>query len=124
MSWMPDGLVDVALAEAASDAPLLIVGESGVGKDTLARKIHDLSARAKGPFVGINCAGLVDDLLLGVIFGDGDQEGTLAKAGGGTFLMSEFGETSLEVQRKLLLEVERGAFSAVRLIVDTNRDLK
>jgi DNA-binding NtrC family response regulator len=95
---------------AETDAPVLILGESGSGKQTTARLIHHLSVRSGFPFAGINCAALPSDLLEAELFGDGRSAGALLgpKAGklelceNGTVLVHEFAEMPLLLQAKLL----------------------
>jgi two-component system response regulator AtoC len=107
---------------APTDAPVLIVGESGVGKEVLARFIHAESARAAQPFVKINCAALPPDLLESELFGyelgafTGAHQrkvGRLELADGGTLLLDEIGEMSPSLQAKLLHVLEDRAFARV-----------
>jgi two-component system response regulator AtoC len=138
-------MVDLyALADrsAATSLPLLILGETGVGKDVLAARIHQASARKKGPFVRINCGALSESLLESELFGH--QRGAFtganeAKAGlfevghGGSVFLDEIGELPLRTQVKLLHVLETnhvtrvGATKAqridVRFIAATNREL-
>ncbi len=123
--------------------PVLILGETGVGKDVLARAIHRASPRAKGPFLALNCAALSENLLEGELFGHekGSFTGaTAAKAGlieaaeGGTLFLDEAGELPLSTQVKLLRVLEQrevmrvGGRSPrtvdVRFVAATNRDLE
>jgi DNA-binding NtrC family response regulator len=107
---------------ARSDAKVLITGESGVGKEIVARMIHERSARATGPLVTINCAGFPDSLLETELFGHvkgsftdahRDKRGWLESAHGGTILMDEVGEMSLRMQALLLRFLETGEIQRV-----------
>ncbi|RMH05433.1 MAG: sigma-54-dependent Fis family transcriptional regulator [Nitrospirae bacterium] len=130
-------------AVAPSQATILIQGESGTGKEVLARYIHSLSPRARGPFVAVNCAALPDGLLESELFGyeKGAFTGALARRCGkfelahqGTLLLDEIGEMSLGLQAKLLRvlqerEVDRlGARHPIpvdiRVLATTNRNLQ
>ncbi len=133
----------MATRVAASDAKVLITGESGVGKDVLARYIHAKSHRATRAFVAINCAGLTETLLESELFGHvkgsftgahRDKIGKLQLAHRGTVFLDEIGEMSLRMQALLLRFLENGevqpvgADSApakvdVRVVAATNRDL-
>jgi transcriptional regulator with PAS, ATPase and Fis domain len=128
---------------ARSDAKILITGESGVGKEVLARLIHKQSGRARNQLVTINCAGLPDSLLESELFGHvrgsftgayRDKPGLLETANGGTIFMDEVGEMSLRMQALLLRFMESGeiqrvgaeraqAHVNVRVIAATNRNL-
>jgi DNA-binding NtrC family response regulator len=128
---------------ARSDAKVLITGESGVGKEIVARAIHQQSARATGPLVTINCAGFPDSLLETEMFGHvkgsftdahRDKRGWLEMAHGGTIFMDEVGEMSLRMQALLLRFLETGEIQrvgsdrqqaplSVRVITATHRRL-
>jgi DNA-binding NtrC family response regulator len=127
---------------AASDIPVLILGETGVGKDVIAERIHNASRRGNARFLRLNCASFSASLLESELFGHvkgaftgatGAKQGLLQAAAGGTVLLDELGELPLELQAKLLLVVERrevlsvGAEQArpidVRFIAATHRDL-
>src|SRR5215470_5817288 len=114
--------VRVARASAASSAKVLITGESGVGKDLLARYIHANSDRAQGPFVAVNCAGVTETLLESELFGHvrgsftgayRDQVGQLQLAHRGTLFLDEVGEMSLRMQALLLRFLENGEIRPV-----------
>lgn len=128
---------------ARSDAKILITGESGVGKEILARLIHRHSSRARAQLVTINCAGLPDSLLESELFGHvrgsftgayRDKPGLLETAHNGTIFMDEVGEMSLRMQALLLRFLESGEIQRVgaeraqarvnvRVIAATNRNL-
>ncbi len=107
---------------ARSDAKVLVTGESGVGKEIVARLIHERSARSGGPLVTINCAGFPDSLLETELFGHmkgsftdahRDKRGWLESANGGTILMDEVGEMSLRMQALVLRFLETGEIQRV-----------
>jgi transcriptional regulator with PAS, ATPase and Fis domain len=128
---------------ARSDAKVLITGESGVGKEVVARLVHQRSARGSGPLVAINCAGVPDSLLESELFGHvrgsftdayRDKRGWLETAHRGTIFMDEVGEMSLRMQAMLLRFLETGEIQRVgsdrqlpsvdvRVITATNRRL-
>ncbi len=129
---------------AASRArSILLVGESGTGKDLIAQRLHALSSRARAPFVAINCAALPEPLLESELFGhekgaftgaDSAKEGLLETAHGGTVFLDEVSELSVPLQAKLLRVLEDHTFRRVggsqdrqvdlRVIGATNRDLE
>jgi two-component system response regulator FlrC len=134
----------MALAQrvAATDATVLLAGESGVGKEVFARYIHRHSARAKGPFVAINCAAIPEQLLESTLFGHEKgaftgasqaQAGKFEQAENGTLLLDEISEMPLLLQAKLLRvlqerEVERVGGQKpvkvnIRVLATTNRDM-
>ena len=107
---------------ARCDAKVLITGESGVGKEIVARLIHDRSSRSGGPLVTINCAGFPDSLLESELFGHvkgsftdahRDKRGWFETAHGGTVFMDEIGEMSLRMQALLLRFLETGEIQRV-----------
>ena len=107
---------------ARSGAKVLITGESGVGKEVVARLIHDRGARRSAPLVTINCAGIPDSLLESEMFGHvrgsftdahRDKAGYLERAHGGTIFMDEIGEMSLRMQALLLRFLETGEIQRV-----------
>jgi len=110
----------VARQVADTDAPVLITGESGVGKEVLARFIHAQSGRREGPFVKVNCAALPQDLLESELFGyergafSGalrDKPGKFELAHRGSILLDEIGEMSPHLQAKLLHVLQDGEYS-------------
>ena len=122
------------------DLPVLLLGETGVGKEFLARILHDSSPRRKGPFVAINCAAIPAELLEAEMFGIGkgiatgvaELRGKFQMAEGGTLLLDEIGDMPLELQAKLLRALQEkevqpvgGAPVAVniRIVTATNSDL-
>jgi two-component system, response regulator FlrC len=127
---------------ARTDATVLLTGESGTGKEVFARYIHDQSARARGPFVAINCAAIPDTLLEATLFGhergaftgaQAAQAGKFEQANGGTLLLDEISEMPLALQAKLLRvlqerEVERVGGKRpvaldIRVLATSNRDM-
>lgn len=100
---------------AQSDANILILGETGVGKELAARGIHALSARGSNPFIKLNCANLNEELLESELFGHkkgaftsalADKPGLLEEATGGIFFLDEIGDISPRIQAKLLSVIE------------------
>lgn len=135
-------IFEVLPAIAASPSTVLILGETGTGKEVMARTIHSLSARSKGPFVAVNCGALPDNLLESELFGykagaftgaQKDKPGRFALANGGTLFLDEIGEISTALQVRLLRVLQercyeplggtRSETTNVRIIVATNRDL-
>jgi DNA-binding NtrC family response regulator/pSer/pThr/pTyr-binding forkhead associated (FHA) protein len=125
---------------AVSDLPVLIVGETGVGKECLAETIHLSSDRRAGPFVPINCAAIPAELLEAELFGIAkgvatgvvERSGRFALAGGGTLFLDEIGDMSAALQAKLLRALEERIVQPVggvaenidvRLVAATNTDL-
>ena len=115
-------VLDEADCAARCDAKVLITGESGVGKEIVARVIHQRSARAHAPLTAINCAGVPDSLLESELFGHvkgsftgayRDKRGWLESAHGGTIFMDEVGEMSLRMQAMLLRFLETGEIQRV-----------
>lgn len=136
-------LKKLAMRVAGTDSTVLIRGESGTGKDLIARAIHTASNRARGPFITINCAALPENLLESELFGYKkgaftgaikDKEGLFKVADGGTFFLDEVGNTSMSIQVKLLRVLEDKLVTPVgetkpfkvdvRLIAATNANLE
>jgi transcriptional regulator with GAF, ATPase, and Fis domain len=111
-------LVYKLIAQAArTDATALVLGESGTGKELVARAIHDFSARAKRPFLSVNCSGLTDTLLEAELFGHakgaftgavGERPGLFEAADGGTLFLDELASTSPAFQASLLRALQSG----------------
>ncbi|HVO31379.1 MAG TPA: sigma-54 dependent transcriptional regulator, partial [bacterium] len=134
------GLVDLF---SRSDAPVLITGETGSGKEVVAHALHDLSRRAKHPFIAVNCAAFPETLLEAELFGHErgaftgavkKREGRFKAADHGTLLLDEIGEMSIPSQAKLLRVLQEKSFEPlgtnvsvsfdVRILAATHRDLK
>ncbi|KON81845.1 sigma-54-dependent Fis family transcriptional regulator [Azoarcus sp. PA01] len=135
-------LYQKVLRVAASEANVLITGESGVGKELVARALHDNSARAKGPYVAVHCASLPDNLEESELFGHakgsfsgatGARLGRFEAANGGTLLLDEIGEISAATQTRLLRVLQEREIVRVgenhprkvdvRVVAATHRDL-
>jgi DNA-binding NtrC family response regulator/predicted hydrocarbon binding protein len=135
-------LVDLARRIATVDTTLLITGESGTGKERIARLVHDQSARARGPFVPVNCGAITETLLESELFGHArgsftgatqNRPGLFEAANGGTLLLDEVGEVSPGMQIKLLRALQEREIRRVgenqsrsvdvRVIAATNRAL-
>jgi NtrC-family two-component system response regulator AlgB len=135
--------IDTLTQAAASDASVLLRGESGTGKGVLARLVHARSPRAKARFVTVNCPTLTDELLASELFGHvrgaftgavRDQAGKVEEADGGTLLLDEVGEISAALQAKLLRFSQDREFERVgdtrtrradvRIVAATNRELE
>ena len=127
---------------AGSDVPILIEGESGTGKDLLARAAHAMSARAAGPYVALNMSAIPENLAEAELFGhekgaftgaDQAREGFFAEAEGGTLFLDELGMLPASLQPKLLRVLQDGEYipvgsrkprkANVRVIAATNEDL-
>jgi DNA-binding NtrC family response regulator len=137
------GVYALAARAAAGTIGVLILGETGVGKEVLARAVHDASPRAARPFVSLNCAALSESLLESELFGHergaftgaaGAKPGLLETAPGGTVFLDEVGELSLSLQAKLLRVIEARELVRVggvqprkidvRFLSATNRDIE
>ena len=131
------------LQAAPTELSVLLEGESGVGKEVLARAIHDASARRRGPFVPIDCGAIPPDLMESELFGHGRgaftgaqqaRIGLFQQADGGTVFLDELGELPIDLQPKLLRVLEQREVRPVgdnraypidvRIIAATNRNLK
>ncbi|MBB1603605.1 sigma-54 dependent transcriptional regulator [Variovorax sp. UMC13] len=127
---------------AASAAPVLVLGETGTGKEMVARALHRHSARADAPFIAINCAAIPKELLESELFGHvrgaftgatGDRPGCFRAADGGVLLLDEIGDMPLAVQAKILRTLQEGSVTPlgghrtvkvdVRVVAATHRDL-
>ncbi|MDC0295470.1 sigma-54 dependent transcriptional regulator [bacterium] len=127
---------------AGSNASVLILGETGVGKELIANAIHQLSRRSKGPFVRVNCGALSESLLESELFGHvrgaftgavANRTGRFEAANGGTVFLDEINSTSLTLQVKLLRVLQEREFERVgdtstlstdaRIVAASNRDL-
>ncbi len=126
---------------AAEHAPVLLLGETGTGKELLAQTLHRSSARSSGPFVAVNCGALPAELIEAELFGVARgaatgvsaRQGALRRADGGTLLLDEVGELPLGLQAKLLRVLESAELAPlggpaapldVRFLAATNRDLR
>jgi len=128
---------------ASTPWPVLLLGETGTGKELLARAIHDYSERRTGPFVAVNCGALTPQLAASELFGhekgaftgaDVRREGAFAQANGGTLFLDEVGDLPQETQAALLRVLETGQFRplgvdraravSVRLVAATHRHLE
>lgn len=136
------GLLDQLRRVATSEATVRLVGESGTGKDLLARWLHDASPRRRGPLVVVSCAGLTPNLAESELFGHDrgafsgaieSRTGQLAAANGGTLLLDEIADLRLDLQPKLLRALQEREVVPVggrtprpldiRIVVTTQRDL-
>jgi transcriptional regulator with PAS, ATPase and Fis domain len=138
------GLRQTAIKAGQNDATLLILGESGVGKEVLARAVHMVSQRSEEPFIAINCAALPEHLIESELFGyeegaftgarKGGKPGKLEQSRSGSLLLDEIAELPLRTQAKLLRVLQEREFERVggttairlsaRIMVATNKDLK
>ncbi len=135
-------LVDLARRVAKFDATVLITGESGSGKERIARLVHDESTRSTGPFIAVNCGAITETLLESELFGHArgaftganqDRPGLFEAANNGTLLLDEVGEISKGMQVKLLRVLQEREIRRVgenksrrldlRVVAATNRDL-
>lgn len=137
-------LLSMAARVAVYDAPVLLLGESGSGKEVLAHFVHEHSLRKDKPFLAINCAAIPEQLLESELFGyaegtftgqlRGGKKGLFGEAHGGTLFLDELGDMSMELQSKILRVLETKMYTPVgshkqyetdvRIISATNRDLE
>jgi two-component system response regulator AtoC len=134
--------MSMVAAAAASDSTVLLLGESGTGKELLARRLHQLSPRASGPFIRVNCAAVPLEMWESEFFGhrkgaftgaSGDREGRFQLAHRGTLLLDEVGAMPAAGQAKLLRVIQDGEFDRlgdeqptrvdVRIVASTNSEL-
>ncbi len=119
--------LETAAALAAHDTSILILGETGTGKDAFARFVHAMSERADKPFITVNCAALPESLAESILFGHmkgaftgaiHNQAGKFTQAHGGTLFLDELGELPLKIQAKLLRVIEDGIVDPLGSIVN------
>ncbi len=137
------GMLQKVLRVADSAAAVLLLGETGTGKELVARAIHEASSRSSGPFVAVDCAGMTENLFESELFGYEKgaftgaahrKQGLVEAASGGTIFLDEIGELPLSLQVKLLRLLETGTYRRVggldwlpadfRLVAATHRDLR
>lgn len=135
--------INLAKRIAPGDSTVLLLGETGSGKEVFANAIHQSSKRKDQPFIALNCSAIARDLLEGELFGHKagaftgavkDKKGLIEMASGGTLFLDEIGELHIDLQAKLLRVLENGQFiklgdtkvssADVRIIAATNRDLQ
>jgi len=135
--------INLAQRVASTNATVLLLGETGTGKEIFAQAIHEESDRKTKPFVAVNCSSFSNDLLKSELFGHvagaftgalKDRKGLFEEADGGTLFLDEIGDMNLELQARLLRVLEDGTFNKVgdskvtkvntRIIAATNKDLK
>lgn len=135
--------IDLAKRVANTKTTVLLLGETGTGKEVFASAIHEESDRRNKPFVAVNCSSFSDELLKSELFGHvagaftgaiKDKKGLFEEAEGGTLFLDEIGEMNLELQSKVLRVLENGTYNKVgesrtsqanvRIIAATNKDLK
>ncbi|MCW3123519.1 MAG: response regulator, partial [Flavipsychrobacter sp.] len=127
---------------APTDARVLVTGENGVGKELVARKIHELSTRANGPLIEVNCAAIPSELIESELFGHEkgsftsaikQRIGKFEQANGGTLFLDEIGDMSHDAQAKMLRALQEGKITRVggekeikvdvRVVAATNKNL-
>ncbi|WP_421903863.1 sigma-54-dependent transcriptional regulator [Maridesulfovibrio sp.] len=132
-----------AAKAAESHVGVLLLGETGTGKELFARAVHDNSMRRTGPFIIVDCASIPENLVESILFGhergaftsaDKSQEGLIAKADGGTLFLDEVGELPVSLQKSFLRVLQERTYRPVggneekqsdfRLVAATNRDLE
>ena len=136
-------LLALAKKVAQADVTALLVGPTGSGKEVMARVLHEASARARGPFVALNCAAMPENLIEDMLFGHEkgaftgahrEQKGLFEQAQGGTLFLDEIGEMPMHLQSKLLRVLQERQLTRlggqsviqlnVRIVAATNKDLK
>ena len=136
-------VLEIVERVAPTDATVLVTGETGTGKELVARAIHEQSKRSEGPFVAVNCAALAEGLLESDLFGHKkgaftgavrDRSGLFEAAAGGTILLDEIGDVSPGMQHRLLRVLQERELTPVgavrpvkvdaRIVAATNRDLR
>lgn len=136
-------IIDILPTMALSNSTVLIEGETGTGKELIARTIHELSSRRNGPFIAVNCSALPETLLESELFGykkgaftgaDRDKPGRFSLAENGTLFLDEIGELSLNIQVKLLRVLQEKKYEPLggikpvstnaRILCASNRKLK
>ncbi len=136
-------VMELVLKAAPARASVLLTGDSGTGKERVARALHQLSGRKAGPFLAVNCGAIPETLLEGELFGhvkgaftgaDATHDGLFQAAGGGTLLLDEIGEMPLQLQVKLLRVLQERSVEPVggtreipvdvRVVAATNRNLE
>ena len=135
-------VIEMADRVAHTDARILITGSNGTGKELVARRIHDQSTRASGPFVEVNCAAIPSELIESELFGHEkgaftsamkQRQGKFEQASGGTLFLDEIGDMSLSAQAKVLRALQESIISRVggdkhikvdvRVVAATNKNL-
>ncbi|HNX79364.1 MAG TPA: sigma-54 dependent transcriptional regulator [Prolixibacteraceae bacterium] len=135
-------VIDMADRVARTDARILITGSNGTGKELVARRIHEMSNRAAGPFIEVNCAAIPSELIESELFGHEkgaftsaikQRKGKFEQATGGTLFLDEIGDMSLSAQAKVLRALQENVISRVgsdsaikvdvRVVAATNKDL-
>src|SRR5262249_22580217 len=132
-SWPIRQVFEQIAQIACTKATVLITGETGSGKELVARTIHLNSPRADGPFIAVNCAALAEGVIESELFGHdrgaftgavSQRAGYFERASGGTLLLDEIGEISLATQAKLLRVLQSGEFERVGGTVTLNTDIR
>lgn len=125
-------VVEQAMRAARTDSSVLIIGETGTGKELFAQSVHAASGRSQGPFVSQNCAAIPDSLMEGLLFGTArgaftgavDRPGLLEQADGGTLLLDELNSLSPPLQAKLLRVLQERAVRRVGELKDRHIDVR
>ncbi|MDZ4064787.1 MAG: sigma 54-interacting transcriptional regulator, partial [Coriobacteriia bacterium] len=145
LGWSPPmrAVMDDVRRVASTNSTVLLLGESGTGKELFARAVHNISERARGPLIKLNCASIPAHLVESELFGHekgaftgavAARRGRFSMADGGTIFLDEVGELPLDLQAKLLRVLQEGEFEPVggtktvrvnvRVVAATNRDLE